>query len=104
MFYDTLENFIRLRYQLLPYIYSVAARVTLDDLSMYRPLVFDYPQDSQVLDDRGSYLFGPSFLVHPITHPMYFGEDGQAMDVGSYQEPVYLPAGTVWYDFWTGDC
>jgi len=84
----------RLRYRLLPYIYSLAAGVTFDGGTMLRPLVMDFPDDQRARTTGDQYLFGPALLVSPIS---------------AYRQrarPVYLPAGPNprrdWYDFWTG--
>jgi alpha-D-xyloside xylohydrolase len=82
----TIDN---LRYRLMPYIYSLAWKVTSEGYTIMRPLVFDYPNDSQVFDIKDQFLFGPAFLVNPVTA------------AGVTSRSVYLPAGT-WYDFWTG--
>jgi alpha-D-xyloside xylohydrolase len=79
----------QLRYRLMPYIYSLAWKVTSEGYTIMRPLVFDYPNDSQVFDIKDQFLFGPAFLVNPVT------------TAGATSRRVYLPAGT-WYDFWTG--
>ncbi len=84
-----LLEFDNLRYRLMPYIYSLAWKVTSEGYTMMRPLVFDYPGDSQVFDIKDQFLFGPAFLVNPVTA------------AGITSRDVYLPAGT-WYDFWTG--
>jgi len=78
-----------LRYRLLPYIYSVAWRVTHDADTLMRPLVMDFPDDPQAREIGDQYLFGPSILVNPVTQP------------GAETRRLYLPRGT-WYDFWTG--
>ncbi|HET7545372.1 MAG TPA: glycoside hydrolase family 31 protein [Polyangiaceae bacterium] len=78
-----------LRYRLMPYIYSLAAMVTREGYTIMRHLVFDYPDDSQVLDIPDQFMFGPAFLVSPV------------MTAGASSRSVYFPAGT-WYDFWTG--
>jgi alpha-D-xyloside xylohydrolase len=79
-----------LRYRLMPYIYSLAWKVTSEGYTIMRPLVFDYQTDSKVFDIKDQFLFGPALLVNPVT----------AAGVTSRQ--VYLPAGT-WVDFWTGE-
>lgn len=89
--YQTIVKFNRLRYQLLPYIYSLAGAVTHDDATFLRPLVMDFPHDraARALDDE--YLFGPALLVAPVT------------EYKARQRPIYLPATEGgWYDFWTG--
>jgi alpha-D-xyloside xylohydrolase len=84
-----LLKFDNLRYRLMPYIYSLAWRVTSEGYTIMRPLVFDYPNDTSVFDIKDQFLFGPAFLINPVTA------------AGVTSRPVYLPAGT-WYDFWTG--
>jgi alpha-D-xyloside xylohydrolase len=89
--YKAVVKFDRLRYRLLPYVYSVAGAVTQDGDTMMRPLVMDFPEDAtaRVLPDE--YMFGPGLLVSPVT---------------TYQarsRSVYLPhTAGGWYDFWTG--
>jgi alpha-D-xyloside xylohydrolase len=78
-----------LRYRLMPYIYSLAWKVTKDGYTIMRPLVFDYPSDKEIVDIKDQFLFGPAFLVNPVTAK------------GATSRSLYLPAGT-WYDFWTG--
>jgi len=70
--YEALVKFDRLRYRLLPYIYSVAARVTQDNYTMMRGLPMDFPEDSVVLSKGDAYMFGPAFLVTPVTREMYY--------------------------------
>jgi alpha-D-xyloside xylohydrolase len=84
-----LTNYIQLRYHLLPYIYSASWMVD-NGSTMMRPLVFDFPDDTQARDISDQFLFGPALLVNPVTHP------------GAHTRPVYLPKGTRWTDFWTG--
>ena len=108
--YDAIEKFIDLRYRLLPYLYATAWDVTRHRSSMMRALVMDFPQDEAVRNLDDEYMFGRSLLVRPVTEPMYsrVGPDGEESAhvedfgrVGSVQ--VYLPAGTDWFDFWTGE-
>ncbi len=90
-YYDAQLKFDKLRYRLMPYIYSLAGDVTHKDYTMMRGLVFDFPNDANVLDITDQYMFGPSLLVCPVT---------------AYQateREVYLPVENGgWYDFWTG--
>lgn len=89
--YDTQVKFNQLRYRLMPYIYSVAAMVTFDDYTMLRPLVMDFGSDKNVVDISDQYMFGPSFMVCPVTEP------------GALTREVYLPVHDGgWYDFWSG--
>ncbi len=101
--YDTLVKFDGLRYRLLPYIYSLAGRVTHHHDTMMRMLAFDFRDDRAVhnLDDQ--FMFGPAFLVCPVTHAMYFGPGSTPLNGIRKSRSVYLPRGCDWYDFWTGD-
>ena len=78
-----------LRYRLMPYIYSLAWKVTSAGYTMMRPLVFDFQNDTMVYGIKDQFMFGPALLVSPVTA------------AGATSRSVYLPAGT-WYDFWTG--
>ena len=108
--YDAIEKFIRLRYRLLPYIYSTSWQVTAHQSSMMRALVMDFPKDARVWDINDQYLFGQSLLIAPVTQPMYIKQVVQNRDT-SYVEDfqtvktkeTYLPSGADWYDFWTGE-
>lgn len=90
--YQAMLKFDRLRYRLLPYVYSLAGAVTHRETTFLRPLVMDFPADPAVLDLRDQFLFGPAFLVSPVT---------------AYQatsRSVYLPATAGgWFDFWSGE-
>jgi alpha-D-xyloside xylohydrolase len=109
--YDAIEKFINLRYRLLPYIYSVSWDVTHNASSMMRALVMDFVHDKNALDVDDEYMFGKSLLVAPVTEPMYVKtekEDNKYINpvedfsqIGS--KSVYLPDGTQWFDFWTGE-
>jgi len=100
--YDALEKFIRLRYRLLPYIYSTSWEVTNNQSSMTRALMMDFPNDDPALDINDEFLFGKAILICPVTEPMYSKD--KKMDFGTVKsKEVYLPAGTDWIDFWTGE-
>jgi alpha-D-xyloside xylohydrolase len=79
-----------LRYHLMPYIYSTSWRVTSDGYTMMRPLVMDFQTDTNVFNIADEYLFGPAILVCPV------------IQSNVTTRAVYLPAGTSWFDFWTG--
>ncbi|GLQ95380.1 glycoside hydrolase family 31 protein [Dyella acidisoli] len=80
-----------LRYRLIPYIYS-RAKTTYDTGAPFmRPLWMDFPNDPNVVNLGTQYMFGPAFLVAPVT------EQGQT------EKDVYLPAGSDWYNFWTNE-
>ncbi len=100
-FYDTMVRFIRLRYELIPYIYSLTAQVTLNSAMMVRAVALDYPEDPATHDITDQYLFGPSMLVCPVTRPMYYGMNSQPIEGVAKSREVYLPAGSGWFDFWT---
>ena len=91
--YAAMLKFDRLRYRLLPYIYSLAGAVTQQARTILRPLVMDFRDDATARAVGDQYLFGPALLIAPVT---------------TYQartRSVYLPASSGtdgWYDFWTG--
>jgi alpha-D-xyloside xylohydrolase len=85
----TLIKYDNLRYRLLPYIYSLSHKVTTEGYTMMRSLAFDFADDKAIQNIPDQYMFGPAFLVNPITDP------------GLTSRNVYLPKAT-WYDFWTG--
>ena len=121
--YDAIEKQIRLRYRLIPYLYSLAWQVTSNNGSYMRPLFADFAQDKKVWNMTDEFLFGHSILACPIVDPQYTEEriirtnamtgwdrqtasDGSAVGTIDFTAPKtatkYLPKGTAWYDFWTG--
>jgi alpha-D-xyloside xylohydrolase len=109
--YETMVAYDKLRYRLMPYIYSLAGMVTQDDYTMMRGLVMDFGQDTNVFNINDQFMFGPSLLVNPVC------------EYKARTRKVYLPAKTVewveveknhsivrdsriiytgWYDFKTG--
>jgi len=86
-----LEKYLRLRYELMPYIYSLGYKTWLTGAPFMRALPLDFPNDAKVADLRDEYMFGPAFLVAPIT------------DQGATSRQVYLPAGADWYNYWTNE-
>ena len=120
--YDAIEKMIRLRYRLLPYLYSTAWQVTSNNDSYMRPLFADFAADKKVWNMTDEFLFGRSILAAPIVDPQYTEEkiirtdamtgwDRQRVSDGSPVGEIdwhatktatkYLPKGAVWYDFWT---
>ena len=99
-YYDAIARTIRLRYRLMPYIYSVAAKVWHEDGLMIRPLLFDFLEDPQAVACSTQYMFGPSILVCPVTEPMLHAPGNVPLD-RAQTWTCYLPAGCDWYDFWT---
>jgi alpha-D-xyloside xylohydrolase len=75
---------------MMPYIYSLAWRVTSQDDTIQRPLVMDWRKDQKTWDIGDEFMFGPSILVNPV------------MKQDATHRPVYLPASPAWYDFWSG--
>jgi alpha-D-xyloside xylohydrolase len=84
-----LEKYLRLRYELMPYIYSLGYQTWLTGAPFMRALPLDFPNDTNVADLRDEYMFGPAFLVAPVT------------EQGATSRRVYLPAGADWYNYWT---
>ena len=106
--YDAIAHAIRMRYKLMPYIYSTAHQVSAHDDSFMRALVMDFPADRRTWDMNDEFLFGRSLLVAPVTHPLYTGDERQGWtdDVPDWtaakQVEVYLPKGADWYEWSTG--
>lgn len=94
-----LMKYDKLRYRLLPYIYSLAGRTTQENYTMMRSLAFDFRNDPKIHNIPDQYMFGPAFLVNPVTEQLYTGSNASA---GKTTREVYLPKGAFWYDFWTG--
>jgi alpha-glucosidase/alpha-D-xyloside xylohydrolase len=86
-----LEKYLRLRYTLLPYTYSLAYRSYQTGAPYMRALFMDFPHDPRVADIGDEYMFGPAFLVAPVT------------EQGATSREVYLPAGCDWYNYWTNE-
>ncbi|MCX2473493.1 glycoside hydrolase family 31 protein [Pedobacter sp. MC2016-05] len=100
-FYKSIITQINLRYQLLPYTYSVAAMVSNENYTMTRPLVFDFRKDVSVYDIKDQFMFGPSFMACPVTTAMYFDPGNKEVN-RTKSRMVYLPKDHIWYDFYTG--
>ena len=122
--YDAIEKQIRLRYRLIPYLYSTAWQVTSNNDSYMRPLFSDFVSDKKVWNMTDEFMFGRSILAAPIVAPQYTEEkiirtnemtgwDRQdASENGKVRSEKldwtetktatkYLPKGAKWYDFWT---
>ncbi len=100
-FYDAIARYIRLRYQLMPYIYSLAAQITFGAYTLMRAVALEFPDDFATHNILDQYLFGPALLICPVTGPMYYGRNSQPMADAPKTRPVYLPGGQSWFDFWT---
>ncbi len=108
--YDAIEKYINLRYRFLPYIYSASWDVTANQSSMMRALMMDFAKDKNALDINDQFLFGKSIMVSPVTTAMYVKPAVNGRDTVQVEDfsiiktkETYLPAGTDWYDFWTGE-
>lgn len=86
-----LEKYLRLRYQLMPYIYSLGHFSNQTGAPFMRGLFMDFGSDPKTADLGDEYMFGPALLVAPIT------------EQGVTSRTVYLPAGTDWYNYWTNE-
>jgi alpha-D-xyloside xylohydrolase len=84
-----LEKYLKLRYELMPYIYSLGYRTYESGAPYMRALFMDFPDDANVAGMGDEYMFGPAFLVAPVT------------EQGATSRSVYLPAGADWYNYWT---
>lgn len=124
--YDALVDAVKLRYSLLPYIYSTSWDVSHRQSTFMRALFMDFTDDKKCWDVTNEYMFGKAFLVAPVTHAQYTPEtiqkdlkenegwnrDNQNNNSGSAtsadftqskQMEVYLPSGTQWYNYWTNE-
>lgn len=88
--YSSMLFYDRLRYRLLPYIYSIAARAWSDDYTIMRALVMDFGSDSIARKVPDQFLFGPSLLVNPVYR------------YKARSRELYLPSGQGWYDLYSG--
>lgn len=122
--YDAIAKMIGLRYSLLPYIYSTSWEVSSHQSSFMRALMMDFVDDKKVWGINDEYMFGKSILVAPVVHAQYFPETAVKVDeeegwdrdgtkktksefgadfMAVKRSKIYLPAGTLWYDFWTNN-
>jgi alpha-D-xyloside xylohydrolase len=88
--YQSMEWYSRLRYRLMPYIYALGANAYYNDGTIMRGLVMDFGADRKTWDIDDQYMFGPAFLIAPVT------------EFKARQRSVYLPSGTRWYDLYDG--
>lgn len=88
--YRSMVYFTKLRYNLLPYIYSLAGMTYHNDYTIMRPLVMDFVNDRNVNNIGDQYMFGPSIMVCPV------------YEYQARKRDIYFPATTGWYDFYSG--
>ena len=86
-----LAKYLRLRYTLLPYTYSAAYKSYQTGAPYMRALFMDFPNDPKAANIPDEYMYGPAFLVAPVT------------EQGATKRSVYLPAGCDWYNYWTNE-
>ncbi|MDB6088617.1 MAG: alpha-glucosidase [Gammaproteobacteria bacterium] len=86
-----ISKYLRLRYTLMPYIYSLGKQSYDTGAPFLRALFMDFPNDPNVSNLGDEYMFGPAFLVAPVT------------EQGRESRQVYLPAGRDWYNYWTNE-
>jgi alpha-glucosidase/alpha-D-xyloside xylohydrolase len=86
-----LAKYLRLRYELLPYTYSLAYGSYQTGAPFMRALFMDFPNDPNVANIPDEYMFGPALLVAPVS------------EQGAIRRAVYLPAGCDWYNYWTNE-
>ena len=106
--YEAIASAIRLRYSLLPYIYSTSWEVSSSGGTFQRALMMDFAGDRNCWEIGDEFMFGKSLLVAPVVHAQYTSEevrfDPAPVDFSpSRSTQVYLPKGSDWYDFWTGE-
>lgn len=102
-FYETILSYLRLRYRLLPYLYSIGAAAHFESEAMMRPLVMDDAADPVCASVTDEFLLGSAFLVAPVCEPMYYGADSVPLSGIPKKRSVYLPRGNGWYDYDTND-
>lgn len=88
--YKSIVEYTKLRYSLMPYIYSLAGMTYFKDYTIMRPLAMDFTADKRVYDIGDQYMFGPSIMVAPV------------YEYGARTRDMYFPEGKGWYDFYTG--
>lgn len=88
--YRSMLYYNKLRYRLMPYIYSLAGQSYHQDYTIMRGLMMDFPNDMKAANLNDAFMFGPSVLVSPV------------LEYKATKRKVYLPSGQGWYDFYTG--
>lgn len=104
---EILINTIKERYEMVPYIYTMARQAYESGVSLCRPMYYDYPDDERSYFYKNEYMFGDNMLIHPITMPMNgvdcTAENELATKGEKYSiQKVWLPEGKSWYEWRTG--
>ena len=89
--YESIVYYTKLRYALMPYVYSLAGKTWFEDYTIMRPLVMDFMNDEAVANIGDTYMFGPAFLVAPV------------YEYGARSREVYFPECKGWYDFYSNE-
>lgn len=89
--YQSMLYYNKLRYRLMPYIYSLAGMTWFNDYTIMRALIMDYPEDSNLTNISDQYMFGPAIMVCPV------------YKYGARSREVYFPENEGWYNLYTGD-
>lgn len=89
--YNSMLYYTRLRYRLMPYIYSLAGHTYFDDYTLMRGLVMDFPEDTVARSVADQYMFGPALLINPVHRHK------------ARSREVYLPGAAGWYDLYSGE-
>ncbi|HEY0682037.1 MAG TPA: TIM-barrel domain-containing protein [Steroidobacter sp.] len=86
-----ISRYLKLRYTLMPYLYSLGKNTYDTGAPFMRALFMDFPHDPKVFAIGDQYMFGPEFLVAPVT------------EQGRESREVYLPSGSDWFNYWTNE-
>ncbi|MBQ8674181.1 MAG: DUF5110 domain-containing protein [Bacteroides sp.] len=88
--YNSIVYYTKLRYNLMPYIYSLAAMTHFQDYTIMRPLVMDFTADKAVYNVGDQFMFGPALMAAPV------------YEYGARSRQMYFPIGSGWYDLYSG--
>ncbi|WP_303318063.1 TIM-barrel domain-containing protein [Flavivirga abyssicola] len=88
---EILKKYVNLRYQLLPYIYTISHKVSTEGYTMMRALAFDFMDDKNVHEINDQFMFGNCIMVCPV------------LEENATKRSIYLPKGSKWYNFWTNE-
>ena len=88
--YNSILYYTKLRYRMMPYIYSLAGMTYFEDYTLMRPLVMDFTADAKVNNISDQYMFGPAVMAAPV------------YEYGARSREMYFPATCGWYDFYSG--
>jgi len=102
-FYEAIVRAIKLRYRLMPYILQMAKRVTCDNYTIMRSLLFDFSDDENSRKIDNQFMFGDDILVCPVYKPFYYTTGSKEISGVQKSWECYLPKGADWYDFWSRD-